>query len=115
MPVHFPLAQPPANANRKRTRVTRELDKTGVALAAAFNQVRDHNPHAWGVLAEALHEFLDPEAAAFERAPPAILQTSQGRVQVANEILGLLDNATEVVERWKTQQGKPPMSGSGGV
>lgn len=102
MAAVMPLAAPPP----AKTDVQLPFDPQSIALADALDRLRKTQPALFSQLLVAFHAKLDPEFRHIVRAPPHVLPTSQGRVQVAEDILAVLDNCAAIVLR--TQQRSTP-------
>jgi hypothetical protein len=61
-------------------------------LVRALVVLKTRNPEIYNQLELALHEALDAEMVAPVRVPPAMLPTAQGRAQVAQDVLAIVDN-----------------------
>lgn len=98
--VNISATAPPSRS--KNVRFT--TDPKAVAVAEAFDAIRKMQPILYAKIESALHDLLDPEMQHIKRVPPDKLQVSQGRVQIADDILGALDNCTEITSQAKMQR-----------
>lgn len=103
----FTLSAPPPAANVPRHSVAVvQTSPQQIAVATAIDAIRKREPALYQVLHTALHGLLDPESTHIVRVPKEFLEISQGRVQVAHDILSLLDHCSEIVQR--QQRGASP-------
>lgn len=75
-----------------------------VALAEAFDKLAKSEPALFQGLMVALHDVLDPEIKHIVRVPPDKILISQGRVQVADDILKSLDYSDAIARRAREKQ-----------
>lgn len=107
MSAVFPLvAPPPARTNAPVPAV----DVQSVVLADVLHRLQKTQPGLFASLVVALHQKLDPELQHIKRVPRDLLPTAQGRVQVADEILVVVDNCAAIVAsaQAKSSQSAPP-------
>jgi hypothetical protein len=88
------LAPPPRRAAPKLS-----VDPDVIALAVVLDVLRKTQPATFTQLSEALHGLLDKEGKLLVRVPHNLLPTSQGRAQIADDVLGALDNCALLAER----------------
>lgn len=80
--------------------------KTQITLIKALEGVKTTYPAVWEMLSQGLREMLEPEARFVVRAPSR-LKVFQGRAQIADDILGLLHNCSDLAERIRQQSPAP--------
>lgn len=78
------------------------LKKDAYQLVRALVVAKASNPDLFGQLLEGLHALLDQEMVMPIRVPPPLLPCAQGRAQMAQEVLTLLDN----VDHYREELGK---------
>lgn len=90
--------------------------KNKVALVKAFEGIKTAHPAAWGMLQRGLVELLGPEVRHIIRVPTALLEVSQGRAQIAEDILTIMDECSELAEELRRTEpttqsvsGQPPV------
>lgn len=98
-PFDIAAGAPPSMPPKSSQPVT--VDPKLIALGEAFEKVRVTQPFLYSEMARALHELLDQEFQHIIRVPRDKLETSQGRAQVAQDVIGALDNCAEIVRRKK--------------
>jgi hypothetical protein len=91
------------------------IDAHGVVLADVLDRIRKTQPALFSQLVVAFHQKLDRETDVFKRTNPERLPTAQGRVQVADEILTVVDNCAGIVieaQRKAALSQAPPKRGT---
>lgn len=101
------VAPPPAKLD-----VQLPVDRESIALADVLDRIRKTQPALFSQLLVAFHAKLDPEARHIVRCPPAVLPTSQGRVQVAEDVLMVLDNCAAIAARQQRSTPAAPPRGN---
>lgn len=92
-------APAPAASGRKLP-----VDPALIALADAFDRIQKTQPALFAQLAGMLHAKLDAELRHVLRAPGTVIQVSQGRAQIADEILEVLDNCDAIARQQRQRQ-----------
>src|SRR5258708_13503717 len=98
-PFNIAAGAPPSLPPKATVPVT--VDPKQIAVAEVIEKIRQTQPFLYSELSNALHDLLDPEFQHIIRVPPDKLQTSQGRAQVAQDVIGAIDNCAEIVRRKK--------------
>jgi len=99
-PFDIAAGAPPSASPKPGTPIT--VDPKVIAVAEVIEKIRATQPFLYTELSAALHGLLDQEFQHIVRVPRDKLETSQGRAQVAQDVLGALDNCAEIVRRKKT-------------
>jgi hypothetical protein len=81
-------------------------------LVKALERVKKAHPELWKQMVVEMRNKLGAEAAILVRAPVAVLQVSQGRAQVAEEVLALFERCSELNEEVERLEGAPAPSGT---
>lgn len=87
------------------------VDPLGIALGEVFDRIQKTQPVLFAQLVATLHAKLDPELRTIIRIRPDLILVSQGRAQVADEILGSLDTCDAIArhQRQRQQQTLAPL------
>jgi len=89
------------------------IHKQQIALIKALDSIKKLQPVHWETLSRGLHELLDPELRHVIRCPPALLPTAQGRAQISDEVLQLLDKCSELGDELRIQEAKQQKPAAG--
>lgn len=110
--VTFPLAPPPPGMAAQRAAPDRVsgVHTSAYEFAEALERLRRTTPILFAQIATSLHQMLDQEKSVIVRIRPDLLQVSQGRLQVATEVLDVVDNCTLIAE--KSAQAKAKKNGA---
>ncbi len=100
----FPLAGAPAPTSAKKTSPQLPVSKEAIAFAEALDGIRKTQPALFARLQESAHAFFEPESRHLVRVPPDKIFISQGRAQLAEDILVAIDNCTEIADKAKAQR-----------
>lgn len=98
-PFNIAAGAPPSAPPKAGIALT--VDPKIIAVAEVLEKIRQTQPFLFNELSTVLHALLDPEFQHIVRVPPDRLQTSQGRAQVAQDVIGAVDNCVEIVRRKK--------------
>ncbi len=82
------------------------LDRKQIALIRAFDSIKRSQPALWSAFGAGLREYLEPEMRHMIRCPPELLNIAQGRAQIADDLLRLLDDCTALAEKWRAHEGQ---------
>lgn len=107
MPLGVP---PPPKSTAATTHLT--TDPRQILLADALDRIRKTQPALFSQLLVTFHGMLDPEARHVVRAPPPMLPTAQGRAQVAEDVLAVLDNCAAIVAQSQQRTNTVPPRGN---
>lgn len=80
------------------------IAKPQYTLIRALEGVRVTYPEVWEMLSRGLREMLEPEMLHIVRVPLDRLQISQGRAQVAQDILRIVEHCGVLAEQIRKEQ-----------